>query len=88
MLQLALDHGYKYSADFRYVALAPALHLEGFRRSSMTPSDSVQVTLGGLQVSVLIATFVYAISCFQVFLYWRSRLNDRLGLRILVWIVW
>ncbi|THV01103.1 hypothetical protein K435DRAFT_655914 [Dendrothele bispora CBS 962.96] len=50
----------------------------------MSSSDSVRVTLGGLQVSVLIATFIYAVSCFQAFLYWRSRFNDRLGVRILV----
>ncbi|KAE9392428.1 hypothetical protein BT96DRAFT_274635 [Gymnopus androsaceus JB14] len=74
--------------------LRPALsqlarrHFNRFRRSSMISSDSVQVTLGGLQVSVLIATFIYAISCFQAFLYWRSRFNDRLPLRILVWVVW
>ncbi|THU77574.1 hypothetical protein K435DRAFT_702080 [Dendrothele bispora CBS 962.96] len=56
----------------------------------MSSSDSVQVTLGGLQVSVLIATFIYAVSCFQAFLYWRSRFNDRLCVRILVcvWVVW
>ncbi|KAJ3989429.1 hypothetical protein F5890DRAFT_1253426 [Lentinula detonsa] len=54
----------------------------------MSSSDSVQVTLGGLQVSVLIATFIYSISCFQTFLYWRSRFNDRLGILALVWAVW
>ncbi|KAK7443244.1 hypothetical protein VKT23_015841 [Stygiomarasmius scandens] len=54
----------------------------------MSSSDSLQVTLGGLQVSVLIATFIYAVSCFQAFLYWRSRFSDRLGVRILVWVVW
>ncbi|THU88305.1 hypothetical protein K435DRAFT_917513 [Dendrothele bispora CBS 962.96] len=50
----------------------------------MSSSDSLQLALGGLQVSVLIATFIYAISCFQAYLYWRSKFNDRLGVRILV----
>ncbi|THU92366.1 hypothetical protein K435DRAFT_672225 [Dendrothele bispora CBS 962.96] len=54
----------------------------------MSPSNSLQVTLGGLQVSVLIATFVYAISCFQTYLYWRSKFNDRIGVKILVCLVW
>ncbi|KAJ3766616.1 hypothetical protein FB446DRAFT_757567 [Lentinula raphanica] len=51
-------------------------------------SDSLQVTLGGLLVSVLIATFIYSISCFQAFSYWRSKFNDRLGILVLVWAVW
>ncbi|KAJ3752322.1 hypothetical protein EV361DRAFT_789040 [Lentinula raphanica] len=46
-------------------------------------SDSLQVTLGGLLVSVLIATFIYSISCFQAFSYWRSKFNDRLGILVL-----
>ncbi|KAE9384497.1 hypothetical protein BT96DRAFT_1026875 [Gymnopus androsaceus JB14] len=51
-------------------------------------ASSLEATLGGLLVSVLIATFLYAITCFQAFLYWRTKFNDYLGVRVLVWAVW
>lgn len=47
-------------------------------------ASSLEATLGGLLVSVLIATFLYAITCFQAFLYWRTKFNDYLGVRVLV----
>lgn len=42
------------------------------------------VDLGGLDVSIIISTFLYAISCSQVFVYWRSGFGDGWLIRSLV----
>lgn len=40
--------------------------------------------LAGLDISIIISTFLYAISCAQVFVYWRSGFQDRRIIRYLV----
>lgn len=52
--------------------------------SSREISDVQIVDLAGLDVSIIIATFLYAISCSQVFVYWRSGFGDRWIIRWLV----
>lgn len=44
----------------------------------------VTVTLAGLELSVLLSTFLYAITSCQVFVYWRSKFHDRPFIRYLV----
>lgn len=47
-------------------------------------SPQTMVLLSGLEVSVLIATALWATTCCQVFFYWRSKFCDRLFIRCLV----
>ena len=51
----------------------------------VVPLTVVKISLGGLEVSVHISTFLYAITCSQIFVYWRSNFQDKHLIRMLVW---
>lgn len=45
---------------------------------------AAKLSIGALEISVLVGTFLYAITCAQIYVYWRSNFNDRFVIRLLV----
>lgn len=49
---------------------------------------AAKLTIGALEISVLVGTFLYAITCAQIYVYWRSNFNDRFLIRLLVRLIY